>query len=117
MSWTDVFVALALPMAAGLAAAAPLWHWRQHIVGNALGAGVAFTAILFLMGNAYVGQLRENQLCADGVIHCVSRVDAHMPFLLYAFIGIVDACGIFWIGLGVEERHAPKGWQAATPEK
>jgi hypothetical protein len=107
-----VFVAVALPTTAGLLFAWPFWSWKQNIVGNAVGAGVAFVLILGLIGIAYVAQERENQQCAAGLIHCVSRVDAHMPFLLYAFIGIVDACAIFWIGLVVEERQAPKSWQS-----
>ncbi len=111
MSWADILIALVLPTALGLAVASPLWWWRQILVGQAVGSGVAFAATLFLMGMSYVAQLRENELCVSGVIHCTSRVNAHMPFLTYAFIGIVDACAIFWLGLIVEERQAPKSWQ------
>jgi hypothetical protein len=114
MSWTQILVALTLPTAAGLLAAAPLWRWKQIIVGNAVGAGVAFGLTIALIGLSYVTQQRENEQCAAGLIHCVSRVDAHMPFLLYAFMGIVDACAIFWVGLVVEERQAPKVWQTVA---
>jgi hypothetical protein len=116
MPWQQLLVAVLLPIAAGLLVAAPFWRWKQIIVGNTVGAGVAFALIIGLIGLTYVTQQQENQDCAAGLIRCASRVDAHMPFLLYAFIGIVDACVIFWIGLVVEERQAPKSWQAATPE-
>ena len=115
MSWSQILIALALPTALGLLVAWPFWHWKQIIVGNAVGAGVAFALTLGLIGLSYVTQQRENEQCAAGLIHCVSRVDAHMPFLLYALIGIVDACAIFWIGLIVEERQAPKAWQTIAP--
>lgn len=111
MSWLQILVALAMPTALGLLAAWPLWRWKQFVVGNAVGAGVAFALTIALIGLLYVAQERENEQCIAGLIHCVSRVNAHMPFLTYAFIGIVDACVIFWIGLMVEERQAPKSWQ------
>jgi hypothetical protein len=117
MTWGEVFVALTLPAGLGLLAAWPLWRWKQFIVGNAVGAGIAFVLTIGLIGLSYVTQQRENEQCAAGLIHCVSRVDAHMPFLLYALIGIVDACAIFWLGLIVEERQAPKTWQSAPADE
>lgn len=113
MNWTEILIALALPTGLGLLAAWPLWRWKQIVVGNAVGAGVAFALTIGLIGLSYVAQQRENEQCAAGLIHCVSRVNAHMPFLLYAFIGVLDACAIFWIGLIAEERQAPKTWQYA----
>lgn len=115
MSWVHILIALGLPTGLGLLAAWPLWRFKQFIVGNAVGAGVAFAIVVGLIGIAFVTQQRENQQCIQGLIACVSRVDAHMPFLIYAFIGIVDACAIFWVGLVVEERHAPKAWQSVAP--
>jgi hypothetical protein len=111
----QILVALALPTAAGLVVAWPLWRWKQFIVGNAVGAGVAFALTIGLIGVSYVTQQHENEQCAAGLIHCVSRVNAHVPFLLYALLGVVDACAIFWIGLLAEERQAPKSWQTPPP--
>ena len=117
MNWLQILITLALPTGLGLLAAWPLWRYKQIVVGNAVGAGVAFALVVGLIGIAFVAQQRDNQQCIAGLIHCVSRVDAHMPFLVYALIGMVDACAIFWIGLIVEQRQAPKTWQAEMPEE
>ena len=111
MSWIEILIALLVPTGIGLAVAAPFWWWRQILIGQAVGSGLAFAGTIFLIGMSYVTQQRENQLCAAGLVHCANRVNAHMPFLTYALIGVVDACVIFWIGLMIEERQAPKSWQ------
>jgi hypothetical protein len=116
VSWTAAAFALIAPTALGLLVAWPFWWRRQEVIGNAVGAGVLFAVIIFLIGADFVTQQRENARCAAGLVHCVSRVNAHMPFLLYAFFGIVDACALFWISLIVEERRAPKSWLPAAPD-
>lgn len=111
MGWDQLLVAFVLPTLLGRLAAWPLWRRRQWIVGNAVGVGVLFTTVIFLIGSAYVEQQRANQDCVAGLIPCVSRVDAHMPFLTYALIAMIDACLLFWWALKAEERDAPQGWQ------
>jgi hypothetical protein len=111
VDWLTFLIGLVVPTGLGLLAAWPLWRWRQWAIGNAVGAGVVFVAVIFLIGSAYVTQQRENEACAAGLIRCVSRVDAHMPFLTYAVIAMIDACVLFWCGLKAEERGAPKTWQ------
>lgn len=115
MGWSQILIVLVAPTALGLLVAWPFWARRQEVVGNAVGAGVLFAAIIFLIGSTFVADMRADAACTAGLARCGSRVDAHMPFLTYAFLGIVDACVLFWISLKVEERHAPKSWLPADP--
>jgi len=117
VGWVEILIALVAPTALGLLAAWPLWRRREGDIGNAVGAGVVFASMIFLMGMSYVTQQRENAQCAAGLIPCVSRVNAHMPFLTFALIAVIDACAVFWIGLRVEERQAPKSWQSSPPDE
>ncbi len=54
MSWSQILIALAVPSGLGLLAAWPLWRWKQMVVGNAVGAGVAFVLTIGLIGLSYV---------------------------------------------------------------
>jgi hypothetical protein len=104
MSWWRVAIAIGVPTVAGLIIAVPLWLRRQVIIGNVLGGGVAFGIIIALMGRDFVERMRLDKLCGTPGFRCVSGVDAHVPFLMHALIGMADVGIVFVISLYVEER-------------
>lgn len=95
-------IAAIVPTLLGLAAAWLFWRRRQMVIGNTIGSGVVFAAILFVMGREYVAQHRLMQLCQQGLAKCPR--DGYLAFLVFACIAFIDVGVIFWISLTVEER-------------
>jgi hypothetical protein len=95
-------IAVVVPTLLGLAAAWLFWRRRQIIIGNTIGSGVVFAAILLTMGREYVAQERLMQLCRQRLGPCPR--DGYMAFLVFASIAFIDVAVIFWVSLSVEER-------------
>src|SRR5450830_804846 len=95
-------IAVVVPTLLGLLAAWLFWRRRQMVIGNTVGSGVVFVAILLTIGREYVAQERLMQLCRQGLVRCTR--DGYMAFLVFACIAFIDVGVIFWVSLIVEER-------------
>lgn len=95
-------IAAVVPTMLGLVAAWVFWRRRQMVIGNTVGSGVVFAAILFAMGREYVAQERLMRLCQQRLGPCPR--DGYMAFLVFACIAFIDVGVIFWVSLNVEER-------------
>lgn len=108
-------VALALPTLAALLVALPFWLNRDPLMGNVIGAGVIFLAVILLFAREYVELARLRQSCAQAGVACSIHPDDFIRYAIYGFIGFLDVIALFMVSLAVEERlrrrNRAREWQ------
>lgn len=97
-------VAATVPTGLGFLAGLPLWRKRQTAVGNAVAWGVAFIAIITLMGFGYVAERRVYEAClATGTV-CPRDPYFFVPSFACAIIAFVDVIMLAVVSQAIESR-------------
>ena len=115
MSWFWIAIALTVPTAMAFLVALPFWRKGSHMMGNVIGSGVIFIAVILLFGREYVtlAQLRES--CTRAGVACSIRPDDFIRYAIYGSIGFVEVFALFGVSLTLEERlrrrERSPGWQ------
>jgi hypothetical protein len=104
VSWFWITIALTVPTLAATIVAVPFWIKVDPVIGNALGAGVIFAAMIALIGREYIEIQRVTMRCLQAGIICSFSPEPFTRFAIYGLIGLVEACALFGVSVGVEER-------------
>lgn len=104
MQWFWIVVAITVPGVIASALALPFWITASDSIGSILGAGVVFIACLALIGREYVHVQRVTNACLESGVICSFRPEPFTRFCIYGFIALIEAFGLFVLGLAIEER-------------
>jgi hypothetical protein len=104
VSWYWITIALTVPIAVAAIVAVPFWIKGDPVIGNALGAGIIFAAMIGLIGREYIEIQRVTMRCLQAGIICSFSPEPFTRFAIYGLIGLVEACALFGVSVVVEER-------------
>jgi hypothetical protein len=104
LSWFWIGLELTIVPVVGVLLAFPLWRRDQPIFGSIAGTAVIFGSAVALILREYVQLDRATRACLDAGYTCWPNPGFFTRFALYAFVGLVEVFGLFWLSLVVEER-------------
>jgi hypothetical protein len=113
LSWRWIAVLLTAAPAAGALVVYPIWRSGQTILGNLAGSVVIFGAALALILRESVEIDQMTRACLDAGYTCWPDPSAFTRYAIYAFIALLEVCGVFLWSLRVERqirdrRYAPE---------
>ena len=104
LDWSSIVLMLTVPPALGGIVAYPCWRREQMILGNIAGAVVIFGAALAFIAREYVALDQVTQACIEAGTTCWPEPSAFTRFAIYASVGLVEVCALFFLSVWVEER-------------
>jgi hypothetical protein len=113
LSWRWIAVLLVAAPPAGALVAYPIWRAGQTILGNLAATAVIFGAALALILRESVEIDQATRACLDAGYTCWPDPSAFTRYAVYAFIALLEVCGVFLWSLRVERqirdrRYAPE---------
>jgi hypothetical protein len=110
LNWPWIALAAAAPPIAGLIAASLFWRTGQMTFGSIVGTAVIFGCAIAFILREHVELDRLAQQCLDAGEICWPVPGAFARFAIYAFIALAEVCGLFMLGLRVDERVRRRGY-------